>query len=239
VTCRISGIVLPEGSVGGISGGHQVTLESLADIVASLSLLPLHSHGRFHGFRIDGFQHLFPNGGIHRQSTEGDAAGFATVHPAAVAGIAQDVMIVPGIADGQFTATPSAAQNTGEQGIPALGRATGFTALPVVLDHRPDRLGSLPIDITLVRAGIQRQPVLSRFTPGTAPWGRSVVKRHGSRLAIGISTTINRVRQDPVERSITGALPGYIATRSPGREIEAVLEEPQQGLTDAAEFDEL
>ena len=58
-----------------------------------------------------------------RQSTQGDAAWFATVHPAAVAGIAQDVMIVPGIADGQFTATPSAAQNTGEQGIPALGRA--------------------------------------------------------------------------------------------------------------------
>src|SRR5690349_9682611 len=56
-------------------------------------------------------------------------------------------MIVPGIADGQFMATPSGAQNTGEQGISALGRATGFTALSVVLDHRPDRLGLLPIDI--------------------------------------------------------------------------------------------
>ena len=46
---RISSVVLPEGSIGGISGGHQIAPERLTDIVTALSLLPIHPQGRLHG----------------------------------------------------------------------------------------------------------------------------------------------------------------------------------------------
>src|SRR6266568_5034626 len=66
----------------------------------------------------------------------------------------------------------------------------------------------------------------------------TIVRRHG-RLAIGIGTAVDRVLDHPVDGGIAWTSPRRDSAFALDGQIEAVLEEPQQSLPGATEFQHL
>src|ERR1700737_1782569 len=97
------------------------------------------------------------------QSAEGDAARFAVVEQAPMAGIARNVVLCAAVTDGELAPAASAADEAGEQRIAVLGRAVMPARRDVLAHHPADRLRVLPVDIAFVRAGPKRQPFHTRL----------------------------------------------------------------------------
>ena len=60
---------------------------------------------------------------------------------------------------------------------------------------------------------------------------------HG--FSVGVGTAIGWVGQESINRRIRGAFPNQIAIRLARRQLEIMLQEPQQRLARASEFREL
>src|SRR3954469_3308571 len=96
-------------------------------------------------------------------------------------GLAWNVVLHAAVADGQLAPTAPAADETSQQRVAVLGRAM-MTARGHVLAHHPaDRLRTLPIDVPVVRAGLERQPFAARLAAALRPNARTVGNGAGER----------------------------------------------------------
>src|SRR5262249_55601436 len=175
------------------------------------------------GAGLDNLQQRGFDGVIDPQATEGNAARLAVVEQTTVAGIARDVVSRAAVADCQFTAAPAAAVKTGKQGIAVFGRPMMAARRDVLAHHPADRLRTLPVEITFVRAGLQRQPFLARLAAATGANVRASVSRHRSGFTIGIGAAVDRVCHHPVDRRVAWPSPNDLPVAAPGWQIQTVL----------------
>ena len=84
---RIRGVVLAEGAVDGVAGGLQIARQRLPDFVAPGGRLGLGACCGFDGPGPDHLEESRFDGVVHAKTAKGDAAGFALVQPAPVAGV--------------------------------------------------------------------------------------------------------------------------------------------------------
>ena len=102
---------------------------------------------------------------IGAQASEGDAVRLPVVDPPAHAGVARDLSLGSDVLHAQLASAAPATQQAREQRRAELWRAAG-TRRDVLAHHRTDRLRPLPLDVTLMRARLQRQPLRARCAPG-------------------------------------------------------------------------
>ena len=236
---RVGGVVLAEGTLSRIARRFKVAQQRRPNLVLSVGVFCLGGHSRRDRFRRDDLKEGRGDGVVDPQPAEGDAARLAGIEPATMAGVAGNVVLRARVAGDQLATAATAAEEASEQCIAVLGRAVMPAGGDVVADHPADRLRTLPVHITLVRAGFQRQPFGARSRAARHPHARAVVARHRTGLTIGIGTAVGRIADDAVDRRVTGPAPNDVAVASPARQIEPMLMEPEQGLPRAAKFGHL
>ena len=100
--------------------------------------------------------------------------------------VAGDVVFLAGVANRQLPAAAATAHEAGEQRVAVLGHAMVAARGDVVADHPTYRLRTLPVDIALVYAGLQRQPFGARLAPAPRARPRGIIACLHGRPAIGI-----------------------------------------------------
>src|ERR671912_645284 len=85
----------------------------------------------------------------------------------------------------------------------------------------------------------QRQPFRARLAPGADLGPRAVVVHRDARPAVGVGAAISRIGDELADAGVARAAPRHPAAGGPGRQVEPVLEEPQQRLAYAAELGDL
>jgi hypothetical protein len=132
----------------------QVAQQRRPNLVPSVGGLGLDGHRCRDRSRFDDLKQGRSDGIVDPQPAEGDAARLAGIKPATMAGVAGNVVLRAGVAGDQFATAATAAEEAGEQCIAVLGRAVVPARGGVVADHPADRLRTLPVHITLMRAGL-------------------------------------------------------------------------------------
>src|SRR5262249_9352677 len=105
-----------------------------------------------------------------------------------------------------------------------------------VADHLADRFGLLPADITLMGVRHQRQPVAASSAADLPLDAGALVARHDGRLTIGIGAAVDGVLDHSVDGGVVWAPPNRLAVLALHRQIQVMLEEPEQSLSCAAEL---
>src|SRR3954451_18683537 len=131
--------------------------------------------------RLEHLEEFCLNGVVDPEAAERDAARLAAVEPTAPAAVARDIVRGPGVAERQLASATAAAQQPGEQGIAVLGGAVVPADRDVVAHHAADRLRSFPVNVALVRAGPQRQPLVAWLAAYARAGPRAIIAhRHPS-----------------------------------------------------------
>ena len=94
----------------------------------------------------------------------------------------------------------------------------------IALEHQAAR----PID--------RRQPVTARLAPNFHINARRIIARRCGRLTIGIGATVDRILHHSVDSGVVRTPPCRSAILAFYRQLEIVLEEPEQSLPRAAEL---
>src|SRR5262249_36148120 len=89
----ISRVVLPESTISLIASRFEIPAECLAHLISPLPGVLLGGNRGLDGTGSDDAQEGFLDGIIDAQPSEGDAAGFTIVQPAAAAAVARDIML--------------------------------------------------------------------------------------------------------------------------------------------------
>src|SRR5919202_5760502 len=111
---------------------------------------------------------------------------------------------------------------------------------PGALSLTISRIAStVPREVTFVRAGPQRQPLLARLAPGADRGAGAVVAHARPGPAVGVGAAVGGGGDDLVGGRVARPSPDHLAVPSPGRQVEPVLEEPQERLPDAAQLGDL
>src|SRR3954453_3754820 len=232
----VSGIVLPESPVGGIARRFQIATERIAHLIPSFSGFLGGSGCSGDSAWADDAKQCFLDCIIDAQSSEGDAASAAIVHPSAAATVARDMVLHAGVSECELAAAALAPDQAGQQPITMLGRAVMPAGGNVAADHSADRLEPLPAHIPFVGVGLQRQPFVPRLAADLHAHACGAVSRRHSRLTIGIGAAVDRVLNDPVDGGVAWSPPGRVAAGLLHRQIEIVLVEPAERLSRAAQF---
>src|SRR4029450_6880274 len=143
----VSGIVLPEGPVGGIARRFEVATESIAHLIPPFTRFLGGSGRSSDSARTDDAKQCFLDCIIDAQSAEGDAVRTAIVHPGAAAAVARDMVLHAGVPECELAAAAFAPDQTGQQRVTMLGRAVMPTGGNVAADHGADRLEPFPAHI--------------------------------------------------------------------------------------------
>src|SRR3954453_4087859 len=98
----------------------------------------------------------------------------------------------------------------------------------VLAHHLPDRLRAVPVDISLMRARLQRQPFRACLAPGADLGPRTVVVHRDARLAIGIGAAISRVGNELADARVARATPHHLAASGSGWQVEPLLQVPER-----------
>ena len=183
---RIGRIVLPEGAIGGIADRLEVANHSLACVVTLRAGLCLRSSRGFNGGRLHYAQQRGLDDIVDTQAAKADAAGLAIIESAADAGVAWNLALGPGVLDGELAATTPTAQQTGQQRRTVLGRPSGG-GRNVLAHHCSDRLRPVPVDVALMGARLQHQPICTRLAPRRGLGsGFSIARDHaGPPISVG------------------------------------------------------
>src|SRR5262245_421338 len=233
---RVGSVVLPEGPIGSIVRRFEITPERLTHLVPSLARLLLGSNGRRNGARTNDREKGTLNGVIHPQPAKSDATRLAIVHPTAGAAVARDVMLRSRVAEGQFTPASATTEQAGQQGLAVLGRPMVAACGYVAADHLADRFGLLPADITLMGVRHQRQPIAACFATDLHLDAGPFVAGRDGRLTICIGAAVDGVLDHSVDRGVVWAPPSRLAILALHRQIQIMLEEPEQSLSCAAKL---
>ncbi len=139
-------------------------------------------------------------------------------------------MLGAGVLDGQLPPASPTPQDARQQCRPLLRRAAAAGCRGVVTSHFPDRLRAVPVDITFVRPGFERQPFRARPAPRARLGARAIVLDRHAGAAIGVGAAIGRVVDERAQRRIMRAAPRDGTAVHPRRQFELMLEEPLTGL---------
>src|SRR5947209_3340858 len=106
-----------------------------------------------------------------------------------------------------------ATQQSRQQRLAVLGGTCLPAKTDVRVNHALDSFKLVPVNISVVSIGDQRQPLISRFAVVTFAWFSVLVVDRAFRLPIGIRATIDRAGQDLVHRCVAWPLPVDLAAR--------------------------
>src|ERR1700738_4127344 len=220
---RIDGVVLAECPIGAVARRLEVAHHRITNLIAAAGRLCFGLDGRSYRSRFDNPQKSFLDGVVDPQSSESDAAWLALV------------------ADRQLASTTPAADKAGDQSVAVLRRSVMSAREHVVAHHLADRLRPLPADVTLMDAWDQRQPFGSRLTtaPGSDHACCCIISCRDTTLTIGVGAAVGRVLDHPVGGRIVRPAPDHVAIIALGGQVQPMLDEPEQGLPDTAEFGDL
>ena len=232
----ISGIVLPESPVGGITRRFEIAAKGLAHLITPFSGFLGGSRCSGDSARTDDAKQCFLDCIIDAQSAKGDAVRPTIVHPGAAAAVARDAMLRARVSERQLASAAIAADQAGQQRVAMLGRTMMTAGGNVAADHRADRLEPLPAHIPFMGVRHQRQPIAPRLAADLHAHAVGAVSRRSSRLTIGIGAAVDRVVDDPVDGGVVRSPPGRVAVVLLHRQIEIVLVEPAERLSCAAQF---
>src|SRR5260221_585014 len=87
---------------------------------------------------------------------------------------------------------------------------------------------ALPVDVPLMRAGLQGQPFRTGLAPRPRLGSRTVIAYRDARPAVGVRAAIGWVGDELVKGRVPGTTPFHGAAIDPGRQIKLVLEEPKK-----------
>ena len=223
---RIGRIVLPEGAIGGIAGRLEVANHGLACVVTLRAGLRLRSSRGFNGGRLHYAQQRGLDDIVDTQAAKGDAAGLTIIESTADAGVAWDLALGPGVLDGELAATTPTAQQTGQQRRAVLGRASRG-GRNVLAHHCSDRLRPVPVDVTLMGARLQRQPVCPRLAPRSGLGSGFSIARDHAGPPIGVGASIGGVGDELAKGRVAGTAPLHRTGVDPGRQVQLVLQKPE------------
>src|SRR3984957_15463690 len=139
----VSGIVLPEGPVGGIARRFEVATESIAHLIPPFPGFLGGSGCRSDSARTDDAKQCFLDGIIDAQSAEADAVRAAIVHPGAAAAVARDMVLHAGVPQCGLAAAALAPDHTGQQRVTKLGRAVMVATLLLTIARIASNLSQL------------------------------------------------------------------------------------------------
>src|SRR3954454_4806047 len=230
----IGRVILPEGAIGTVARRLEVADQGLAGFVALRGRLRLGGPRRLHRGRLHDGQERGLDHVVDAQPPERDAARLTVIEPAAHAGVARDLPLGPGVLHAQLAAAATAPQQARQQRRTELGGAAG-AGWDVLAHHRPDRLRTVPLDVTFMRAGLQRQP----FRAGLAPRPRPGPIVAGRDAGAPVGAPVGGVGDELVKGRVAGATPLDRTGVDPGGQVELVLKEPEEGLAYAAQFGDL
>src|SRR3954471_5831849 len=232
----IGRVILPEGAVGRVARRLEVADQGLARFVALRGRLRLGGPRRLHRGRLHDGQERGLDHVVDAQPPERDTARLTVIEPAAHAGVARDLPLGPGVLHAQLAAAATAPQQARQQRRTELGGAAG-AGWDVLAHHRPDRLRTVPLEVTFMRAGLQRQP----FGAGLAPRPRfgPIVAGRDAGAPVGVGAPVSGVGDELVKGRVAGATPFDRTGVDPGGQVELVLQEPEEGLAYAAQFGDL
>src|ERR1700688_3600804 len=238
---RIDGVILPECPIGAVARRLKVAHQRVTNLIAAAGRLCFGLDGRSYRSRFDNPQKSFLDGVVDTQSSECDAAWLAMVERTPPTGIARNVMLGACVADHQLASATPAADKAGEQSVAVLRRSVMSACGHVVAHHLADRLRALAADVTLMRACDQRQPFGSRLTtaPGSDHACGCIISCRDTTLTIGVGPAVDRVLDHPVDGRIVRPAPDHVAIMALGGQVQPMLDEPEQGLPDTAEFGDL
>src|SRR5258705_205348 len=99
----------------------------------------------------------------------------------------------------------------------------------------------LPADVPRRAAWVRPQPFGSRLTPapGSDHACCSIISCRNTTLTIGVGAAVDRVLDHPVDGGIVRPAPDHLAIMALGGQVQPMLDEPEQGLPDTAEFGHL
>src|SRR5258708_35219702 len=103
--CGVSGIELPEGSVGGIARRFEVATERIAHLIPPFPGFLGGSGCRGDSARTDDAKQCLLDCIIDAQSAEAEAVRAAILHPGAAAAVARDMVLHAGAPQSELTAT--------------------------------------------------------------------------------------------------------------------------------------
>src|SRR3990172_353083 len=224
-------IVLALCALGGVAGGLEIALEGAAHLILLLRFVSVRQDRCLDGGRLHDAQYLGGYRRIDPRTAEADAARLAFVEPCAVAGIARHIASATSVVHGELRCAAPTTQKTRAHGAACAGRPVMAGAeLQVPVDRTLDALEALPVNITFVGVWDQRQPPLARLPSVALACLAAHVVRAALGLPVRVGTPVDRVREQPVERAVGRALPVDLPTRCCGRQLQTVLEKPQQRL---------
>src|SRR6266478_4939747 len=238
---RIDGVILSECPIGAVARRLEVARQRITNLIAAAGRLCFGLDGRSYRSRFDNPQKSFLDGVVDTQSSECDAAWLAIVERSPPTGIARNIVLGACVADRQLASATPAADKAGEQSVAVLRRSVMSACGQVVAHHLADRLRPLPADVTLMDAWDQRQPFGSRLTtaPGSDHACGCIISCRDTTLTIGVGAAVDRVVDHPVDGGIVRPAPDHVAIMALGGQVQPMLDEPEQGLPDTAEFGHL
>src|SRR3982075_3656307 len=238
---RIDGVILPECPIGAVARRLEVARQRITNLIAAAGRLCFGLNGRSYRPRFDTPQKSFLDGVVDTQSSECDASWLAMVERTPRTGIARNVMLGSRVANWQLSPTPPAADKAGEHSVALLRHSVMSASGHVVAHHLADRLRPLPANVTLMDAWDQRQPFGSRLTtaPGAEHPCCCIISCRDTTLTIGVGAAVDRVLDHPVDGRIARPAPDHVAIIALGGQVQPMLDEPEQGLPDTAEFGHL
>jgi hypothetical protein len=108
-----------------------------------------------------------------------------------------------------------------------------------MVDHRLDAFKFLPVHVTLVRTWDERYPSVAAATPRAYSGDLVVVLGMALSLTVGVGTGITRVAKNAMYVAVARTAPMNIAIDRPSGDRQLVLDEPEEYLSRATEFEEL
>src|SRR5215207_6393641 len=87
--------------------------------------------------------------------------------------------------------------------------------------HPADRLMALPINVALVRSGLERQQLATRLAAPPRPNAGAIVLRRDPGPTRSIGTPVGRVDDHPVDRRVARPSPDEVAVALPGDRARA------------------
>ena len=195
--------------------------------------------------RVQQPQHFGRHRRVDPHAAERDAPARPMVEMRAAAAIANAFALGTAVGDVDPSPAMSAAQQTGEQRVPAANRAARQQTLPgsVVGDHTLVPLVLCPRNIALVVIHDQYVPLLAFPSEPTPDTLAPVLDRDPApRSTEGVGAAVDRVGQQSVNRLVDRELPhdpSAVAVGLDGRQSHALLPEPEMHLPDALELGKL
>lgn len=104
---RIDRVILSASPICCVTGSLEIAKQGISNLVSVRGLRRIRLDGRGYCPGLDSLQEFDLDGVVDAQSPEGDATGLAVVEVPSPAGITRDVVLRPGVANGQLAATPS------------------------------------------------------------------------------------------------------------------------------------